>query len=104
MVHATKQTVADTVRKALQEVQDLGGHACPTLAPGAPVIGTLEEFDSLTGIEATLIVEQRLAEALGALAPLDLKLDSIFVSKDGRRALSFEEVVANVCGVMGVAA
>lgn len=89
---------------ALREVQTLGGHDWAVPPRDAPVIGTLEDFDSLTGIEATVLVEQKLANALGVPEPLDLKSDSIFVSRDGRKALSLDQVVANVCEAIGVAA
>jgi hypothetical protein len=98
-----KAQVAVTVEEALREVQMLGGYEWEALAPKAEVIGTLEGFDSLTAIEATVLVEQKLSEKLGRSEPLSLGKDSIFVSEDGRRALCLDEVVAAVAAMLEAA-
>ena len=91
------------VFEALREVQELGGHEWRPVAPNAAVIGVLEGFDSLTGIEATVIVDQKIGKKLGRVEPL-AGIDSIFVSRDGRKALSVAEVVSTVCAAIEVAA
>lgn len=90
------------VLAALKEVQALGGHDWVPLPPQADIIGTLEGFDSLTGIEATVLVERKLAERLGR-PDLSLGRDSIFVTDDGRKALDTNEVVSKVCMLLEVA-
>ena len=94
-----ESTVTDAVTQALRQVQELGGYEWVDLAPGAKVIGCLEGFDSLTGIEATVLVEQNVASALG-LDAVSLGKDSIFVSDDGRKALSLKQVIAKVCSAV----
>jgi hypothetical protein len=88
--------VQSLVLEALKEVQVLGGHEWRPFSPKADIIGTLEGFDSLTGIEATVLVERKLAARLGR-PDLSLGRDSIFVSDDGRKALDTNDVVAKVC-------
>ena len=94
--------VEEVVVEALREVQRLGDHPWAGLPVEAPVIGSLEGFDSLTGIEATVLVETKLTQKAGQAVVLGM--DSIFVTADGRRALSLGEVVSAVCAAMGVAA
>lgn len=102
-----KTQVAATIAEALQEVQTLGGHewVCPSRK--AKVIGSLEGFDSLTAIEATVLVEQKISSRLGLTSPLSLGQDSIFLSEDGRQARRLDEVVdavtAAVAAAVGVA-
>jgi hypothetical protein len=92
--------VEKVVLDALREVQQLGGHEWKKPPADLPVIGALEGFDSLTGIEATALVEKKLAEKLGRTDPVELKLDSIFVSPDGSKALSLADVVSTVSAAM----
>ena len=98
-----KEAVAAVVEEALREVQELGGYEWVEIPPSAPIVGALPGFDSLIGIEATVIVEQKLGTKLGQTAPVSLGPDSIFVSKDGTRALRFDEVVASVCSILEAA-
>jgi formylmethanofuran dehydrogenase subunit E len=85
------EEVRAAVTQAIAEVQKLGGHACPDIEIGLRPIGQLEGFDSLISIEATVIVETKLG--------CDLGIESIFVSEDGGRSLSIDEVVERVMRV-----
>ena len=98
-----KKQVAAAIEEALKEVQHLGGHKWVVPGPQARVIGSLEGFDSLTAIEATVLVEQKLASQLGLTEPLSLGQDSIFVSEDGRRARRLDEVVDAVTAAVEAA-
>jgi hypothetical protein len=100
LVEATE--VQSLVLEALKEVQALGGHEWTPLSPKDDIIGTLEGFDSLTGIEATVLVERKLAARLGR-PDLSLGKDSIFVTDDGRKALDTNEVVSKVCQLLEAA-
>lgn len=94
-----KPLVSDVLIEALREVQVLGGHPWAELAPTDKIIGTLAGFDSLTGIEATVLVELKLAAKLER-PKVSLGRDSIFVSDDGTRALRTHEVVSKVCALL----
>jgi hypothetical protein len=87
-----KKQVGALIEEALREVQTLGGHEWVAPGPKAKVIGSLEGFDSLTAIETTVLVEQKLGSKLGRAGPLSLGKDSIFLSEDGR-ARRLHEVV-----------
>ena len=72
------------VLSVLQDVQTLSGHTWESVGPGAKPIGALDGFDSLCGIEATVILEERLDCSFGGA--------SAFVSPDGKRALSVSQI------------
>jgi acyl carrier protein len=76
------------VLEILREVQELSGRPWETLPPDGKPIGALDGFDSLTAIEATVMIEEK----LGCKIPVD----TVFVSDDGRRALSLNEVCERV--------
>jgi len=92
-----ESAVEKIILDSLREVQRLGGHAWKKPAAEEPVIGCLDGFDSLTGIEATSFVKQKLTEKLKPSKPIDLKSHTVFVSADGRRALALHEVVTIIC-------
>ena len=79
-----RQEAIAVVLGVLQEVQALSGRAWEGVGPGAKPIGALDGFDSLCGVEATLILEERLNCSFGGA--------SAFVSPDGKRALSVREI------------
>lgn len=89
-----KEKVMEKVIQAVVHVQEVSGRATGVVGSGTKPIGGAEGFDSLNGIEATLILSES----------LDYKLpdDNIFVSEGGDRALSIAEVTANVCNTIGV--
>lgn len=77
--------IQSIVLQVLQEVQELSGRSWTALAPNGKPIGDLDGFDSLCGVEATVLVEER-------LGCRDLGVDSVFVSDDGRRSLTVNEI------------
>ena len=86
--------VMEKVVQAVVKVQEVSGRATGVIGSGTKPIGGAEGFDSLNGIEATLILSESL--------DYELPDDNIFVSEDGDRALSIAEVTANVCNTIGV--
>jgi acyl carrier protein len=76
------------VLAVLEEIQKSSGRAFSEVAPDDEPIGALDGFDSLTGIEATVMIEEKLG--------CNLDLESIFVSQDGRRALTLEQIAKRV--------
>src|SRR5271168_5367466 len=77
--------VLDVVR----EVQVISGREWVGLDPDAEPIRELDGFDSLCAVEATVMMEERLGCG-------DLEVDTIFVSGDGKRALTVKEVAQRV--------
>ena len=82
------------VLDVLREVQTLSGRAWPGLDPAAKPIGSLEGFDSLSAVEATVLVEEKLGCG-------DLEIESIFVSEDGKRALTVKEIAERIQKLLG---
>jgi len=81
----TPETIRPVVLGVLKEVQELCGRRWDGLPVTAKPIGALTGFDSLCSIEATVLVEQKLG-----CAPLGAS--SIFISEDGTRALTLQEI------------
>lgn len=77
------------VLDVLREVQVLSGREWVELDPDAEPIGHLDGFDSLCAVEATVMVEERLGYG-------DLKVDTVFVSEDGERALTVKETAQRI--------
>jgi len=78
-------TIQAAVLDVLKEVQELSGRSFLSLTATARPIGALAGFDSLCSMEATVMVEQKLGcEPLGP--------SSLFISEDGKRALTLQEV------------
>jgi acyl carrier protein len=68
----------------LKEAQSLSGREWTDLDVDAKPVGSLDGFDSLSGVEATVMIEQRVG--------CTLDVESIFVSDDGKRALTIGEI------------
>jgi hypothetical protein len=95
-----KAMVEEIVMEALREVQTLGGYEWKPLKPDTEIIGELEGFDSLVGLEATVLIEKKLTARLARPEPVALGFDTAFVSAAPRRALAFRDVVSGVCGAL----
>ena len=82
-----KQAVITKVVEAVAQVQEASGRQNSGIRSSTCPVRDVEGFDSLSGVEATVI----LSESLGVDLP-----DNTFVSKDGRRALSVTEIASNI--------
>jgi len=75
--------------ETIREVQELSGHAPLPLDHNTCPINDLEHFDSLRGVETTCLLSMKLKckfkSPQGEI--------NVFVSKDGRRALTIGEIV-----------
>ena len=87
-----REEVVGKVVEAVRQVQEVSGREVGTIGPGTRPIGDVDGFDSLSGIEATVILSESLDQDLP---------DSIFVSEDGRQALSVSEITDKLCEVTG---
>lgn len=75
--------------ETLQEVQQIGGHTPIAIDSRTCPIKDLEEFDSLTGVETTILLSIKLkCEFTAGKGDVN-----VFVSKDERRALTVAEIV-----------
>jgi acyl carrier protein len=81
------------VLDVLKEIQILSGRPWEGLDASATPIGELDGFDSLTGVEATVMIEQKLGGQ-------DLDLESLFVSEDGKHALTVQEVAERIAKLL----
>jgi len=72
------------VLDVLHEVQKISAREWSDLGAEAKPIGGLDGFDSLSAVEATVMIEEKLG--------CKFELDSVFVSEDGKRALTLKEI------------
>jgi len=81
--------VASVITGAISDIQRLSGRE-PTVPGDLHIkpIGDLDGFDSYCSIEATVLIGQRLGKTF--------ELESIFISEDGTRALTIDEIVERV--------
>ena len=89
-----KATVTRQVVQAVVHVQEASGRASGGIGASTKPIGGAPGFDSLSGIEVTVSLSQSLG--------YELPDDNLFVSQDGRRALSISEIADNLCKTMRV--
>ena len=80
----SQQQFQSVVIEVLSEIQKLSGRKLSGLTPDATPIGDFEGFDSLSAIEATVMIEEKLDCELG--------VDSVFISESGKRALTVREI------------
>jgi hypothetical protein len=71
------------IEKVLRDVQATSGRECPRLADASKPIGDLDAFDSLTAVEATVLLELELNWKIARGTP--------FISESGKRALTISE-------------
>lgn len=89
-----KQEVISKVIQAVGEVQDASGRSSGQIGPTTRPIGDVKGFDSLSGVESTIV----LSESLGCDIPDTF---NPFISPDGHRALTVEEIAESLCALMG---
>ena len=77
----------------LREVQTTSGRAWTDLNSESRPLGDLDGFDSLSAVEVTVAIEQRLGCKFG--------IDSIFTSEDGKRALSLKQIGERIGKILG---
>ena len=80
-----KQDIATAVIKTVVQVQELSGRASDRIGALTRPLGDVEGFDSLSSLEATVM----LSESLGVTLPDNY---NPFISKDGNKALSVSEI------------
>jgi acyl carrier protein len=88
-----REEIEEILVSVLHEVQTISGREWTDLEPDSNPIGTLDGFDSLSAVETTVMIEQRLGYKLEG--------DSIFVSEDGKRTLSLREIADRLAAAVG---
>jgi hypothetical protein len=76
------------VLAAVKEVQDEGGRTWKEITGASKVIGVVDGFDSINGIEATGVIERIVIEK-----GLGTKVNAETLFTDGRRAHTVDEAV-----------
>ena len=92
-----KQEVVTKVVQTVAQVQEMSGRSSAGIGASTRPVRDVEGFDSLCGVEATVM----LSESLGVDLPEDY---NPFISKDGKRALSVGEIADNLSTLIGAEA
>ena len=88
-----KPDVIRAVCEVLAELQKISGREAVQITGTTCPIGDLPDFDSLTGVEASVAIESRLGVQLAEV--------NIFVNQSGSRALTVSEIATNICAGAG---
>ena len=80
-----KEQIATKVIETVTQVQDVSGRSSAGIGASTRPVGGVEGFDSLSGVEATVM----LSASIGVDLPDDY---NPFISSDGKRALSVSEI------------
>lgn len=88
-----KDEVMGHVIRAVAQVQETSGRRATQITASTRPLRDLPGFDSLSGIEATIYI----SELLGHEFSDDY---NPFVSQDGRRALTIQEVTEEICSTL----
>ena len=85
----TRKDIELKLLQAIRQVQDLSGYPDVEIDVNTCPIKELPDFDSLRGVEATIM--------LGGLLNCEIKGDvNLFVSENGRNALRIHEIVDQI--------
>lgn len=88
----SNQEIETVIVQVLEDVQKTSGRKWNGLNADQKPIGDLDGFDSLSGIETTVMIEERFECNLGA--------ESVFVSESGKRALMVGQIVERVAKIL----
>ena len=89
-----KQEIVAKVVQTVVQVQEMSGRPSAGIGVSTCPVGGVEGFDSLSGVEATVM----LAESLGTNLPEDY---NPFIAADGNRALSVGEIAETLSTYVG---
>ena len=92
-----KQEIVTKVVQAVAQVQEASGRSSGVIGVSTRPVRDVEGFDSLSGVEATVM----LSESLEVHIPED---HNPFVSKDWKRGLSVGDIADTLCTYMGAKA
>lgn len=89
-----QQEIVSKVVRTISRVQEMSGRSSAGIEASTCPMGGVDGFDSLSGVEATVM----LSESLGVSLPKDY---NPFFSKDGKRALSVGEIADTLSALIG---
>ena len=89
-----KQELVTKVVQTVARVQEVSGRSSAGIGASTRPVGGVEGFDSLSGVEATVM----LSESLGVDLPEEY---NPFISSDGKRALSVGEIADTLSAYIG---
>ena len=89
-----KQEIVTKVVQTVVEVQEVSGRSSVGIGVSTRPVGGVEGFDSLSGVEATVM----LSESLGVDLPDNY---NPFISNDGKQALSVGEIAETLSTYVG---
>jgi acyl carrier protein len=84
--------IESVIVAVLREVQTISGREWADLGPESRPVGDLDGFDSLSGVEVTVAIEQKLE--------CKFEIESIFTSDDGKRALNLKQISDRVSNIL----
>ena len=89
-----KQEIVTKVAQTVAQLQEMSGRSSAGIGVSTCPVGGVEGFDSLSGVEATVMF----SESLGVDLPEDC---NPFISEDGTRALSVGEIADTLSTYIG---
>ena len=92
-----KKDIINKVIQAIAEVQEASGRADNGIVASTCPLTDVEGFDSLCGVEATVMF----SKSLGVTLP---EKCNPFISEDGKRAKSVSEIADTLCNFVGAEA
>ena len=81
-----KKEIFEIIKGTLVQIQEMSGREVPKITPKTVPIGDLPGFDSLTGLEFTIMMPSKLR----------WNEQNLCISEDGTRALCIEEIIDQV--------
>ena len=87
-----KKEIRAAVIGVVREIQEMSGRELTSVTPETRPVGDLPGFDSLNGIEGTIMLSER----LGLTIPLK---ENVFVNQEGDRALTVDEMCERVAAI-----
>ena len=89
-----RQEIVTKIVQTVSQVQEMSERPSAGIDAATRPVGGVEGFDSLSGVEATVM----LSDSLGIHLPEDY---NPFISKDGKRALSVDEIADSLSAHIG---
>ncbi|MCA9078516.1 MAG: hypothetical protein KDA93_26050 [Planctomycetaceae bacterium] len=86
-----KQKAVEAILEVLKSVQELSGRKVGVITAATCPIGDLDEFDSLSGVEASSMLSGRIGFEIPGV--------NAFVNEKGTKALSVDQIADAICRV-----
>ena len=87
-----KNEVTKKVIKVVKDIQKMSGRTAERINSRTKPIRGIQGFDSLNGMEAAVALSESLS--------CNIPPENLFVSEDGKRSLSIEEISDRICKII----